>query len=65
MNFDLPNEQTPEQVRETFLYMTLRSLMMFVATEMEIPRETAEIILGAQDTIWESLGGKVGEGWDD
>lgn len=64
-DFELPGEENPpEEVRETFLYAALRSLMVGRLIELGYSLDEAEIIIAGQDRIWELLGGEVIDDWD-
>jgi hypothetical protein len=57
--FTLPKESNDDTLRETFLYMTVRNLMIQAAMDAGISdREIAKVIK-AQDEMWKKLGGSV------
>ena len=63
--FPLPDETDNDKLRETFLYMTMRAIMIRNLLEAGVDIEDIRTMISVQDQIWESLDGQVADGWDD
>jgi hypothetical protein len=63
MTFTLPNETDEASLREAFMYMTVRTLLIKVSLEAGMSWDEVQRFVEMQDEIWEGLGGMVTDGW--
>ncbi len=60
--FPLPSETEEEDLRESFLYMTLRSILIRMGIEQGLEWDEIQAFIKLQDELWEGLGGTVPDG---
>jgi len=58
-NFPLPSETDDEVLRETYLYMTLRAVMIRNLLDAGMSYQKAMELIESQDEVWEGLGGQI------
>lgn len=59
--FALPKESDDDTLRETFLYMTVRNLMIQAGLDAGISEREIAKVIEAQDEMWKNIGGTVAD----